>query len=266
MKILNGICLVAVVVALLSPISGMAQDTRSDLASDIPEGYMPQGYDANGNYTGNSGTNAGGGDSASDKWWSVSVDGILEESKQEAQELAAESDELIGLHQEAVVEKQKALEQANAELAAAHEANRNSSSPETMQALIDASEKQHAAEAELKQAEADLAAVAADAEAARADVAAAEQMQLELQTNNSATMGSLEEMEALEQARQATQAANQRAASAEQNAQEANDAARTAQGYSQDQYQGMFGGLNLSDLVDNNYGNYKEMLGDTLVK
>ncbi len=258
MKILNGICLVAMSVALLVPMSGMAQDTRSYLASDIPEGYMPEGYDENGNYTGNSGSN----------YANITNENIqrYEAIKKEAEENAADEDELIAMHQEAVVGKQQALEQANANLAAAHEANRANSTPETLEALAAAKTAQRQAEVDLAQAEADLVEVSHAAESERASAAAAQESIVREQVNNSATMGSLEEMEAIQQASQATQTARQRAAEANQAAQDAHNNVAATQARTADQYQGMFGGLNLSDLVDNNYGNYKEMLGDTLVK
>ena len=77
-------------------------------------------------------------------------------------------------------------------------------------------------------------------------------------------MGSLEEMQAIDNASQQASEAQKKAQEAAEKAQQAKE--NLAKLQQQQKNSGVFHGLSFHQLVDHNYGNYQKMLDDTIMK
>lgn len=180
----------------------------------------------------------------------------------EWREDAEENDYMAAFKTQEVKKKQEALEKANKDFEAAQTKLQQGGGYADSQALIAAQKAKQQAELDLAKAKVELSEWQADAEDSRANAAAARENIAKEQANNSATMGSVEEMQAIDNAAQQASEAQKKAQEAAEKVQQAKK--NLAKLQQQQKNAGAFYGLSFSDLVDHNYGNYQEMLDDTI--
>lgn len=184
------------------------------------------------------------------------------QAESEWREDAEVNDHMAALKTQDVKKKQEALEKANKDFEAAQTKLQQGGGFQASQALMAAQKAKQQAELDLAKAEVELSEWQADAEGSRANAASARENIAKEQANNSATMGSLEEMQAIEKASQQASDAQKKAKEAAEKAQQAKE--NLAKLQQQQQNSGVFNGLSFHQLVDHNYGNHQKMLDDTI--
>ncbi|MBO7257751.1 MAG: hypothetical protein J6V11_02300, partial [Alphaproteobacteria bacterium] len=168
----------------------------------------------------------------------------------EWREDAEDTDYLAASKKREVTKNQAALEKANKAVEEAQAKLQQGGGYAASQALIAAQKAKQQAELEAVQAEADLSELMAEAEESRANAAAARAKIAKEQANNSATMGSLEDMPAIDNASQQASEAQKKAQEAAEKAQQAKE--NLAKLQQQQKNSGVFHGLSFHQLVDHN--------------